>query len=64
MKSDLIKKINLGPNTIFEIVEPSENNNIIILRSADRKEQITIRKEFLTMFIEELKEYKEKKDIK
>ena len=59
MKSDIIKKINLGPTTVFEIVEPSDNKNVIILRSANRNEQITIRKELLTMFIEELKQYKE-----
>jgi len=55
MKADRVKKINLGPNTVFEIVEPEDNKNIIILRSADRKEQITIKKELLKMFIEELK---------
>lgn len=64
MGADIIKKVNLGPNTVFEIVEPTKNNNVIILRSADRKEQITIRKEFLTMFIEHLKEYKVSNDIK
>lgn len=63
MKSDTIKKINLGPITVFEIVEPSDNKNIIILRSANRKEQITIRREFLTMFIEELIEFKENKKL-
>jgi len=63
MKADTIKKINLGPTTVFEIVEPSDNKNIIILRSADRKEQITIKREFLTMFIEELKEYKYDKKL-
>jgi hypothetical protein len=61
MKADRVKKINLGPNTVFEIVEPEDNKNIIILRSADRKEQITIKKELLKMFIEELKEYKDNK---
>jgi hypothetical protein len=61
MATDIVKKINLGPKTIFEIIEPYENKNIIILRSADRKEQLTIKKEFLTQFIEELKVYNDSK---